>query len=114
MKVHYYTSVSGKNFIMDYLDNLPEKEQTRGLRIIDLIEDEGVYALSVLNTRQLKTKLWEIKFNHNRIMYVVVDSDNIYLLHACKKQKGKTERVDLQTAIKRAKELEYLIGKKIL
>lgn len=24
-------------------------------------------------------------------MYVIADGDNIYLLHACKKQKGKAE-----------------------
>jgi phage-related protein len=37
-------------------------------------------------------------------MYVVADSENIYFLHACKKQKGKTEKFELETAIQRAKE----------
>ena len=38
-----------------------------------------------------------MKFNfykHNRIFYITVDKDNIYLLHACKKQKNKTEKKD--------------------
>jgi phage-related protein len=35
----------------------------------------------------------------------------IYLLHVCKKQKGKAEKFELETAIKRAKEAEKITGK---
>jgi len=68
--------------------------------------------LDYLNTRQLKDKLWEIKFyNDNRLMYVVADKDNLYILHACKKQKNKAEEIDLNKAVKRAKELTIELGK---
>ncbi|MDK0981257.1 type II toxin-antitoxin system RelE/ParE family toxin [Clostridium perfringens] len=50
---------------------------------------DGLKALETLDTRQLKKKLWEIKFQNNRLMYVIADEDNFYILHACKKQKGK-------------------------
>ena len=60
-------------------------------------------------TRQLQGKLWEIKFSDNRIMYVIADKDNIYFLHACRKQKGKAEKFELDTAIKRAKEKSFNI-----
>ena len=66
-------------------------------------------AFEELNTRQLKGKLWEIKFFKNRIMYIIVDGDNVHFLHACKKQKGKAERFELGTAIDRAKEKGYLL-----
>jgi len=46
-------------------------------------------------------------------MYVVADEDNIYLVHACKKQKGKAEKFELDTAIKRVKELEKELGKNL-
>lgn len=39
-------------------------------------------------------------------MYLVVDSDNIYLLHACQKQKGKAEKLEIDTAKERAKEID--------
>jgi len=32
------------------------------------------------------------------------ESENIYFLHACKKQKGKAEKFDLDKAVSRAKE----------
>jgi len=37
-------------------------------------------------------------------MYVLHDSEKIYFLHACKKQKGKAEKFELSKAINRAKE----------
>lgn len=83
--------------------------------ILEKLEDEGLAALDVLNTRQLRGKLWEIKFySDNRIMYVVADGDNIYLIHACKKQKDKAEKFELKKAIQRVKELEKELGKSFL
>jgi phage-related protein len=47
-------------------------------------------------------------------MYVVEDGENMYLVHACRKQKGKSEKFELDTAIKRVKELEKELGKRFL
>jgi len=99
----YHTS-GGKNLITGYLDKLPAKEQAEGYRIRQSITNDGLIALESITTRRLHGKLWEIKFCANRIMYIVKDSNYIYFLHACKKQKGKTEKHDLDTAIKRGKE----------
>ena len=44
-------------------------------------------------------------------MYVLADANNIYILHACKKQKGKAEKFELDKAIKRATELGMELGK---
>jgi phage-related protein len=57
----------------------------------------------MLNTRKLYEKLWEIKISQNRIMYVIADADSVYFIHACKKEKGKTEKHELDKAIKKAK-----------
>lgn len=71
-----------------------------------MLEKEGIDFLNSLNTRHIEGKIWEIKFRkHNRIFYVLVDEDNLYLLHACKKQKGKAEKFELETARKRAREI---------
>jgi len=35
----------------------------------------------------------------------MTDSDNIYMLHACQKQKGKVEKFEIETAKTRAKEI---------
>lgn len=39
-------------------------------------------------------------------MYILADSDNIYFLHICKKQKGKAEKHEIEKAITCAKEAD--------
>ncbi|SHJ53528.1 type II toxin-antitoxin system RelE/ParE family toxin [Paramaledivibacter caminithermalis] len=115
MNVYRYTTRGGKDVIKNYLDKLPVIEKAEGYRILELLELNGLPALEELNTRQLSKKLWEIKFNYkDRMMYVIADKDNIYILHACKKQKGKAEKFELNTAKKRAKELGQELGKKFV
>lgn len=114
MNVHHYETNGGKDLIFEYIDSLPIIEKADALTILEKIEKEGIMAFEVLNTRQLKGKLWEIKFSINRIMYVIADEDNVYLVHACKKQKGKTEKFELDKVIKRVKELEIELGKKFI
>lgn len=106
MQVHFYKSFGGKNLIIDYLEELPVKEKAEGYYVIELLEKEGTQAFDYLKTRQIERKLWEIKFyRSNRIFYVLVDSENIYLLHACKKQKGKAEKFEIDKAKSRLKEI---------
>jgi phage-related protein len=103
VEIFNYTTSGGKDVIAEYVDGLPVREQAIYYAIREKIYTDGLDALQGINTRQLKGKLWEIKFDDNRIMYVVADSDSVYFLHICKKQKGKTEKRDLDTAIRRAK-----------
>ena len=106
MKIHSYFTLGGKDLIREYLNNLPKSEKAEGYYILEMLELHGPTYLNTLNTRQIEGKVWEIKFRrHNRIFYVLVDKDNLYLLHACKKQKGKAEIFELEKARSRAKEV---------
>ena len=71
-----------------------------------MLETQGAIYFDNLNTRQIEGKIWEIKFRrHNRIFYVLLDEKNLYLLHACKKQKGRAEKFELDKARSRSKEI---------
>ena len=106
MNVHTYHTKGGKDLIRSYLDELPKRESVEGYFIIESLEHYGIEFLEKLNTRQLEKKMWEIKYpRHNRLFYVLVDEDNIYLLHACKKQKGRAEKFELEKATSRLKEI---------
>ncbi|MCL2086020.1 MAG: type II toxin-antitoxin system RelE/ParE family toxin [Oscillospiraceae bacterium] len=104
MNIIDYITTGGKNLIKEYLSALPVSERSTGYGIRHKIIEDGLEAFERLDTRQLKGKLWEIKFSDNRIMYVIADADNVYFLHACQKQKGKAEQFELNKAIQRAKE----------
>ena len=62
-----------------------------------------------------RKKVYEVYFRkHNRIFYVTVDKENIYLLHAFQKQKNKTEKNDAKIVKARAKEVGNLVGKEFI
>jgi phage-related protein len=106
MHIVDYHTTGGKNLIKEYLSDLPKKERDIGYHIRHEIVKEGIAALKKLDIRQLRGDLWEIKFfDSNRVMYVVMtEQDKIYFLHICKKQKGKAEKFEIETALERKKE----------
>ena len=107
MKLQTYHTSGGKDLIIEYLDSLPKDESAQGYAILEMLADYGYAALESLNTRQIRSKLWEIKFRRkNRIFFAAVENGCVYLLHACKKQKGKAEIHEIETALRRIKEIK--------
>ena len=109
MEIHDYITTGGKNLIKEYINTCPMDERREIYKIRHEIILNGLLAFQGLDIRQLKGKLFEIKYSSNRIMYVIKDGDNVYFLHACQKQKGKTEKFELETALRRVKELNLSI-----
>jgi len=103
MDIYDYTTSGGKNLIREHIDNLPNALKVEILNVRQLIREKGMEAFTLLVTRQLYKKLWEIKLSQERIMYVILDQETIYFLHICKKQKGKAEKQELEKAKKRAR-----------
>lgn len=112
MKIHSYKSSGGKDLIMEYIMSLTEDEKVDALSVLEDIENEKTDCLTM---KRWEGKIWEVYFRkHNRIFYVTVDGTDVYLLHACKKQKNKTEKKDKNIVIKRAKELGYILKKSFI
>lgn len=109
MRIHNYQSDSGRDLIMEYIDSLTEDERVDALSVLKCMENEEFDRILF---KRWEKKVYEVYFRkHNRIFYITVDQDNIYLLHACRKQKNQTEKKDKKIVIKRAKELGRLLGK---
>ena len=97
MNLHYYCSQSGKNLILEYIDSLKCLENGK---------------MEQVRFKRWEKKIYEVYFyKHNRIFYITIDDDNMYLLHACRKQKNKTEKRDKKIVETRAKELGKELGK---
>lgn len=112
MRVHTYESSSGRDLIMEYINSLSKPEIVDGLSVLQSMENGR---MDELNIKPWQGKVWEVYFyKHNRIFYITVDGNNIYLLHACRKQKNKTEKTDKNIVINRAKELGSLLNKKFI
>jgi phage-related protein len=112
VKLHDYQSNSGKDLIMDYLDSLTDEERSDGLFVMKCMENSE---FDKILYKRWEKKIYEVYFRkHNRIFYTTVDSGNIYLLHACRKQKNKTEKIDSEIVKERAEELSAFLGKKFI
>ena len=109
MNVYHYETAGGKDLIMEYIDNLSKAESLDGLSVLEKFEKGE---LDTLTIKPWQGRISEVYFyKHNRIFYVIVDGQNVHMLHACRKQKNKTEKQDSATVIKRAKELGKQLSK---
>ena len=112
MNLHFYYSNSGKNLITEYIESLPLSERIDGYSVLDNMSKDK---FEQLHLKRWEKKIYEVYFyKHNRIFYVAVDKNDIYLLHACRKQKNKTEKKDKKIVESRAKELGRELGKTFL
>jgi phage-related protein len=112
MEIHDYESASGKDLILSYLKSLTDEERIDGLQVIECMKNNE---FDKLFYKRWEGKVFEVYFRkHNRIFYIIADVNNIYLLHACRKQKNKTEKTDSKIVRTRAKELGRELGKKFI
>lgn len=109
VKIHSYYSKNGTDLIKKYIDGLTLDEQIDAYDVLRQLEKGSMETLTI---KRWEGKVQEVYFyKHNRIFYVVVEGTKIYLLHACRKQKNKTERKDSSIIRSRAKELEKYLKK---
>lgn len=112
MKIHTYQSSSGRDFIREYIDSLTDAEQIDALSVFQCME-KGEF--DQIQFKQWEKRIYEVYFlKHNRLFYIIADKENLYVLHACRKQKNRTEKKDKKLVINRAKELGKQLGKKFI
>ena len=85
MNLYFYESKSGKNVILEYINSLSVDEQVDGYSVLKCLEEGKIDSVRF---KRWEKKVYEVYFyKHNRIFYVTADENNMYLLHACRKQK---------------------------
>jgi Phage-related protein len=106
LKVYYYRKSSGKIPVLEFIKSLPDHDKQRIFFDLSLINQKGLKNCG-LSLRHLDGKLWEIRFKLSagyRIFYCLITED-IFLLHAYKKQSQKAPEKEIAIAINRMKEL---------
>lgn len=104
MIIHSYCNRSGTDLIKRYINGLTREEQADAYDVLKQLKEGRTETLTI---KRWEGKVQEVYFyKHNRIFYIVADGENIYLLHACRKQKNKTEKKNIAIIRKRARELE--------
>ncbi|MGM0380263.1 MAG: type II toxin-antitoxin system RelE/ParE family toxin [Bacillota bacterium] len=95
--------------IMDFILGLPKEEKYRIFTILQKIKQKGAKLLALnqipYETKKITDIVFEIKIDSNRLMYCYIDKGKVCILSAFKKDSQKTRKVELDKAIKRAKEI---------
>lgn len=104
MKVTFYTKTSGRSPVWDYIRSVPADERARILEALTQIEQRG-FDVVRMEFRRIDGKLWEIKISKHRVLYVIVDGDEMVLLHVYTKKSQKMPAKELDVAKVRMKEV---------
>lgn len=90
--------------VKDFLDMLPRQQQAEIDAVLEDLQNYGLDA-PLISMRQIQGKLWEIRIAQTRIFYAMIERDIMVLLHAYKKQSQKAPRHEIETALRRMREL---------
>lgn len=104
-KVDIYTKSSGKKPLEKYYDELTEGGNAKETAQIKLaIERLKKYGRAVNEhfdklVKPLQNDIYELRPGSNRVFFFYFDGNTIVLLHAYRKDKQKTKRIELEKAL---------------
>jgi phage-related protein len=92
------------------VEALPESLRASFLRVVELIESEGLDRMREPYVKHLEGKLWEMRLKGRdgiaRSVYVTAAGKRVVVLRTFVKKTQKTPRQELKLARSRAKEIE--------
>ena len=115
-KVKFYTKENGNTPVEDFLESLPKKEEAKTLKLLKIIEAEGIH-MGFPNTSAITgyrpIRELRIRFGNNlvRIFYFLHIKNTFILLHGFKKKTGKLPVREIEIAYKRMKDYLKRYGK---
>src|SRR3990167_2804147 len=100
-KVSFYRDNKGKSSVLEYIDELPEKERSKVYKYIKFLKaHKGV--LDEPYSKHIKGKIRELRVdfsnNRHRIFYFTFINKNIIFLHAFLKKTQKTPPEEIMKA----------------
>jgi phage-related protein len=96
--------------VKDALDALPLDIRAHFQRIVELIQTHGLERVREPYVKHLEGVLWEMRMKGRsgiaRAVYVTAIGKRIVVVHVFTKKTQKTPRREIETALKRAKEVQ--------
>jgi phage-related protein len=92
------------------LDECPLDLRASFQRIVELIQSHGLERVREPYVKHLEGPLWELRMKGKsgiaRAIYVTAVGKRIVIVHVFQKKTQKTHRREIETALKRAKEIQ--------
>lgn len=102
-KVRFYEDGNGKRPVLEYMDNLSDKERAKVSKYVDFLKVSGG-VLDEPYSKHIKGKIRELRVdfgkNKHRIFYFTFIEKNIIFLHAFLKKTAKTPSKEIKKAEK--------------
>lgn len=99
-----YKTSRGGNIVDEFLDSLKQGTQQKVQRALEGLDKDKQNLSKVLYTKPLRKHIWELKVGKIRALYIYYN-DDVCVLHMFTKDTKKVEKVDIDLAISRAKEI---------
>jgi len=107
-KISFYTTDRGEAPVREFLSSLSPKERAKCMRYIAALSEMG-NSLPACYIKHLEHGLWELRPEYGgvefRLFYFIMIENAFYMLHAIKKKSQKTQRKDIELALKRMQEV---------
>ena len=103
-RIVFYEDHRGHSPVLDFIDHLPIKDQAKINKVFRLLKEFGP-SIGMPHARHLDGDLWELRPGDNRVLYFLFTGKQFVMLHAFHKTTNKTPRSEIETALRRIKEL---------
>jgi len=96
--------------VQETINALPRDIRARFQRIVDLIKSHGLERVREPYVKHLEGPIWEMRMKGKdgiaRAAYVTAVGHRVVVVHVFVKKTQKTPRRDIETALRRAKEVQ--------
>ena len=101
--IYYFVDERGYNFVKEFIDNLPTKEQAKIFAYITELKNQG-HNLRRPLADYLGNGIYELRPKDSRIFYFFFLKDSAVLVHVIKKKTDKIPKEDLKLCLKRKRQ----------
>ena len=104
-RVGYYRDHRGKSPILEFINILSASDTARVIATVELLLEFGVN-LGMPHARPLRDCIWELRAGPIRLLYFADVERRFVILHAFRKTTQKTPDHEIETALRRMRELK--------
>lgn len=112
-KVEYYKTTSRNSPVEEFINKLEVKAQVKVSDTVDLLKEFGINVSLPHAKKLVGTPLWELRIvgqDSIRIFYITQTNRIFLLLHGFQKKKQKSDKKEIDIALKRLMEYKLRSG----
>lgn len=111
-KIQFYKTTNNKSPVEEFLDSLTDKAKIKVSDTFNLLKGFGINVGLPHVKKVVGTPLWELRIlgqDSIRIFYITQAGKTFLLLHGFLKKKQKTDKKEVNTALKRLAEYKQIL-----